>query len=271
MYLLTIDPARSLQLVGEAITCTERSGDHLINSIFHSNAGFAALSAGDIPAALAHLEAAAQTGQLVGYEDTKVMVYLGLVLRAEGDLDGAQSTLETGLRISRRNGDNWNIALACLGLLCLAGDLSDWERVAVLHGVSQAFLGRMGVQWDGRYVRYLQESLGQARAHLGDERLERAYAQGMALSVDEVLDLALRRAGPALSLPSPDPKAVMTGQAWRASADTAVPFASQTTGHADRLMRGHDRSDSALGGRPGGYTRGLPGQTHCAGNARWRK
>ena len=55
----------------------------------------------------------------------------------------------------------------------------------------------MGVQWDGRYVRYLQESLGQARAHLGDEQLERAYAQGMALSVDEVLDLALRRAGPA--------------------------------------------------------------------------
>ena len=85
-YLLTIDPARAGPLYAEAIACTERSGDHLINSILHTNAGEAALEAGDLPA---------------------------------------------------------------------------------------------------------------ARAHLGDEQLERAYAQGMTLSVDQALDLALRRAGSA--------------------------------------------------------------------------
>ena len=59
-YLLAVDPARQLQLVGEAIACTERTGDHLINSILHNNAGSTAVGIGDIPAARAHLEAAAQ-------------------------------------------------------------------------------------------------------------------------------------------------------------------------------------------------------------------
>jgi hypothetical protein len=65
-YLLTIDPARSGPLYAEAIACTGRSGDHLTNSVLHSNAGGAALEAGDIPAARAHLEAAAQAAQQIG-------------------------------------------------------------------------------------------------------------------------------------------------------------------------------------------------------------
>ena len=72
-YLLTIDPARSGPLFAEAIACTERSGDHLINSILHNNAGCAALDTGDIPAARAHLEAAAQAAQQIGYEDLVVI------------------------------------------------------------------------------------------------------------------------------------------------------------------------------------------------------
>jgi hypothetical protein len=49
LYLRIIDPARSGQLVDEAIACTERSGDHLINSLLHGTAGVHALSTGDIP------------------------------------------------------------------------------------------------------------------------------------------------------------------------------------------------------------------------------
>ena len=55
----------------------------------------------------------------------------------------------------------------------------------------------MSNPWEEFDARYRQDSLAQARAHLGDEQLERAYAQGMALSLEKALDLALRRAGPA--------------------------------------------------------------------------
>jgi len=88
-YLLTIDPARSGPLYAEAIACTERSGDHLINSILHNNGGGAALEAGDIAAARSHLDAAAQAAQQIGWENAFLPATLGDVLRAERDLDGA--------------------------------------------------------------------------------------------------------------------------------------------------------------------------------------
>ena len=198
-YLMTIDPARSGPLLAEAIACTERSGDHLTNSVLHDNAGFAALSAGDLPAARAHLEAAGQVAQQIGWENATLRVDLGLVLRAERDLDGARSAFEAALRIGRRNGSNWNMALAVVGLACLAGDAGDWDRAAALHGAAQAFLDRTGNPWQaqGLVARDRRDSLDQACAHLGNEQLERAYAQGMALSLDKALDLALPKAGPA--------------------------------------------------------------------------
>jgi tetratricopeptide (TPR) repeat protein len=189
-YLLTIDPAGALPLYAEAIACTERSGDHFHNCVGHINAGSTALEAGDISAARAHLEAAAQTAQQIGWEHAIVQANLGEVLRAEGDLDGARYAFEAALRISRRNGDNWNIAGTILGLACLASDTGDWHRAAALHGVAQAFQDRTGNSWEEFSARDRRDSLDQARARLGDEQLERAYAQGMALSLDEALDVA---------------------------------------------------------------------------------
>jgi hypothetical protein len=92
--LLTIDPAWSGQLYTEAIACAERSGDYLTKCNLHNNAGAAALGTGDIPAARAHLEAAAQTAQQIGWENVFVTVNTGTMLRAEGNLDGAQSAVE---------------------------------------------------------------------------------------------------------------------------------------------------------------------------------
>ncbi|MFY9927821.1 MAG: adenylate/guanylate cyclase domain-containing protein [Streptosporangiaceae bacterium] len=196
-YLVTIDSSRSGPLYAEAIACTERSGDHLTNSTLHHNAAGAALEAGDLLAARAHLEAAARTGRQIGYEVATVPAMLGLVLRAERDLDGARSAFEAALRIGRRNGGNLGMAFAICGLACVAGDAGDWERAAGLHGVAQAFQDRTGNPWQEFDARYRRDSLDQARAHLGDERLERAYAQGIALSLDEALDMALPKASQA--------------------------------------------------------------------------
>ena len=197
MTIDTIDPVRSSQLYAEAIACTERSGDHFHNLILHNNASSAALDAGDIPAARAHLEAATQAAQQIGYEDALLPVLLGNVLRAEGDLDGARSVFEAALRIGRRNGDDWNMAGAISGLAYLASDTGDWHRAATLHGAAQAFHDRTSNPWQESEAHERRDSLDQARAHLGDEQLQRTYAQGRALGLDKALDLALGKAAPA--------------------------------------------------------------------------
>ena len=89
------------------------------------------------------------------------------------------------------------MAAAILGLACLAGDAGDWDRAAALHGATQAFQDRTSNPWQEFDGSYRQDGLGQAHADLGDEQLERAYAQGMALSLEKALDLALPGAGSA--------------------------------------------------------------------------
>jgi tetratricopeptide (TPR) repeat protein len=185
-----IGPARYGQLFAEAIACTKRSGDQLMSYTLYNNAGVRALQAGDIPAARAHLDAAAQAIQVFGGDSNYVLVNLGWVLSQEGDADGARSMFEAGLRTARRNGDHTGIAYAILGLACLAADRGDWHQAVVLHGVAQAFLDQAGEPWQDPEVRYRRESLDDVRARLGDEQFDRAYAQGMALSVDEALNLA---------------------------------------------------------------------------------
>jgi predicted ATPase/class 3 adenylate cyclase len=200
VYLIpldAVDPARCPPLYAEAFACTGRSGDHFTDCTLHNNAGVAALEAGDVPAARAHLEAGARAAQQIGWDAVLISVNLGDVQRAEGDLDGARSTWQAALRASRRNGDILSMASACHGLARLAGDAGDWRRAAVLHGAAQALRDRIGGSWEQGIVRERRDSLSQARAHLGDEQLERAHAQGMALSLDQALDLALGEADPA--------------------------------------------------------------------------
>jgi predicted ATPase/class 3 adenylate cyclase len=189
-----IEPAQSGRLLAEGIACAERSGNQLLLSYLHNNAAVHALRGGDIPAARAHLDQAYQAERAIGQESGVVLANLGWVQREEGDLEGARSSFETSLRIGRRSGEQPGIACALLGLGCLAADLGDWDRSAVLHGVAQAFIDRSGEPWQDVEARYRQHNLSQVRAHLGGELFDRAYAKGMALRIDEAQQTALEGA-----------------------------------------------------------------------------
>jgi len=190
-YATAFDVATSGPLYAEGLACTERSGDLLTEHFLHGNAGWTALQMGDLPGASAHTEAAIRGAETLGVPCRVPTLNLGLVLRAEHDLDGARSTLQQALRVSRRIGDKTNMAAAIVGLACVAGDLDDWYPATVLHGAAQALRDQTGVPWDPFEARYRQESLEQADAALGDEQFQRAYARGMALSFDRAIDLAL--------------------------------------------------------------------------------
>ena len=128
-----------------------------------------------------------------GRTATRVAVNLGWVRRLDGDHDGARSSFEDALRMSRRSGERFGIAYAVLGLACLAADAGEWSQACVLHGIAQAALDRTGEAWQEPEAGYRRESLAQVRAHLGQEQSERDYARGLALSSDEMLDLASQK------------------------------------------------------------------------------
>jgi predicted ATPase/class 3 adenylate cyclase len=190
-----IEPDQSARLLAEAIACTERSGNQLLLCFLHNNAADHALRVGDILAARAHLDQAAQAARATGQENPAAAANLGWAQREQGNPLQARSSFEASLRIGRRSGEQPVIATAILGLGCLAADLGDWDRSALLHGVAQAFLDRSGEPWQDLEAKYRQPNLARVRAHLGDELFDRAYAEGMALSVEEALRMALGKAG----------------------------------------------------------------------------
>jgi tetratricopeptide (TPR) repeat protein len=189
-----IEPDQSARLLAEAITCSERSGNQLLLSFLHNNAAVHALRTGDVPAARAHLDQAVQAARATGQENPAAAANLGWAQREQGNPEEARSSFQASLRIARRSGEQPVIACAILGLACLAADLGDWDRSAVLHGVAQAFLDRSGEPWQDLEARYRQHNLAQVRVHLGDELFDQAYTNGMALSVDQALRTALGRA-----------------------------------------------------------------------------
>ena len=189
-----IDPARGETLFTEALACTQRSGDHLYAFFLLNNAGVRALRAGDIPAARAYLQRAAQAMRAIGEEDLSLSINMGWVLRQDNDPDGAQSAFQATLRMSRHHGDRVGMAYASLGLACLAAEAGDWHRAAMLHGIAQAFLVQIGQPWEELEARYRRDSLDQVRAHLGQEQSEHDHARGMALSPGQALDLASGKA-----------------------------------------------------------------------------
>jgi predicted ATPase len=184
------DDADTEALFREAISCVQRSGDHYQAILLRNNASVHALGAGNLHAARDHLEAASQAGDAAGVTIYNVKINFGMVLRAEGDTDGAAATIAEALRISRRSADRYGLAYAVLVLACVAGDVGDWRRSAELHGVAQAFLDQIRQPWLPVYVRFLESSVDQARVALGHDEFQRCYARGRQLSFEDAIRLA---------------------------------------------------------------------------------
>jgi DNA-binding CsgD family transcriptional regulator len=139
------------------------------------------------------------------------------------------------------------MAYGVLYLACLTGDLGDWRRAGVLHGSVQGVQDRAGIPWDEFGARQYRDSFAQARARMGDERLERAYAQGLALSLKQALDLALSSEAGSSEAASRDPLSAREGQimallAGGASnariAQTLFVTPNTVRTHLDRILPG---------------------------------
>ena len=192
-YLLcnqVTDPDRTEQLCREAIACIERCSNPFLTGVLQNNAGCLALAMGNVPVARARFEASVRAMRSIGQQHHHAAIGLGWVRRGEDDREGSRSMFEEALRMSRRTGDRPGAAYASLGLACLAGDLGEWQRAGVLHGVAQGFFDITGEPWQVPEVGYRQASINQVRARLGEDEFGHSYATGKALSFEQAIDLA---------------------------------------------------------------------------------
>jgi tetratricopeptide (TPR) repeat protein len=185
-----VHPERSDELMTEAVACVDRTGDQILASVLHNNAGVFRLRQGDFAAARGHLLRAMDANAATGEFDATHLVNLGWVCHREGDVPGAFAWFQQALRHSRRSGDTVNVAYAALGLACLASDSGEWRRSATLHGFADALMNRRREPWQDPEDSYRQQSLEAVHAHLGDA-FDEASAEGNGLDLREGEALAL--------------------------------------------------------------------------------
>jgi hypothetical protein len=187
------DPAQPDSLFAEAFACAQRSGDQWTLSALHNIAAFRAVAVRDIRSSRVHIEQAIRLTRVFGEQPTTMTFNYGAQLLEEGDPAGARPFMEECLRTCRRNGDFHDMAYCLMGLGWVASEQSRWRRAAQLHATADVLLQRVAAEWNMMGARYRRESLDRVRANLGLEQFDLAYSEGLALGLEQAIDLALDR------------------------------------------------------------------------------
>jgi len=120
------------------------------------------------------------------------LLNLGLSRLGTGDLEGARVTLQESLGLLARNGNREITAGAVEALAEVSEQAGDPERGAVLFGAAEGVRSSVGaLVWAPERASHdrTERSL---REILGEEAFEARFAEGVALSISEALELSSR-------------------------------------------------------------------------------
>lgn len=115
---------------------------------------------------------------------------LGFVLLQEGDVQRASDTFVRLLRLVRLRGNRTLNAYLVLAIALASTRLAEPVRAAALHGGADSMRSEFSVTWETMEAELRDADLAELRALLGDE-FDRRYADGFAMSHDDVITLAL--------------------------------------------------------------------------------
>jgi tetratricopeptide (TPR) repeat protein len=175
----------------EGLALVEHSEDHQTERHLRNNYALVLIGQGNLSDARRHLkEALNLAGNELGALTMTMYNNLGWVLLQEGDAQRSASYQSDVLRSARLTGITWMVPYTVLGLACCATQLDHAERAARLHGGADALLLASSNQWESLEGRIRERDITVLREGLGKD-FERLYAEGAAMSHDEVIKLAL--------------------------------------------------------------------------------
>jgi predicted ATPase/DNA-binding SARP family transcriptional activator/DNA-binding CsgD family transcriptional regulator len=137
------------------------------------------------------------------YRLSIVVGWVGLLAVWSGDeYDLAEVFLKEALALERKLG-NWAYGAYSLeGFAGLAGARRQGARAARLWGASEALRASIGAALPPEPRPYYERSMAAARAQLGEDAWETAFAQGMTMSAEEAAEYALSEEGSSEGLPA---------------------------------------------------------------------
>jgi len=205
--------AEAVAALDESIALSSELPDRRIAALALNNRGDVALTSGDYAGATSFFDESLALLRDVG--DTaniaRSMFNLGAVALERGETAEALALLRESITISGTLGDKEDVAWCLVGLAAVATQSEDPVRGALALGAADGLLEGMGALLKPFERRLRARTLAAIGKQLDSTRLERAWARGRGLAVDEAIAFALADAqrGSADRLPSthdvPDP------------------------------------------------------------------
>jgi predicted ATPase len=185
------DPARAAYCFAEAARRLERLGDRRTLGQVLMTQGNLALAQGDLAAAREHFEKGVKMFETVGnaHDSAQALGELGRVAQREGRREEASQLYRDSLTRLRAIGDRVSVAIALYRWGQLLSEGGDAERAALMLNVA------LNICTEGhRQERAdVEAALRQLEDRLGAEQATTWRQQANALTLDEVVSLALRQ------------------------------------------------------------------------------
>ena len=185
--------AAARSMLEESLQLARDEGDILGQGISLRNLGDLHADTGEYALAASAYESslAIARGRGDEHETAYALRGLGHLARAQGQYARASEQLRASLEWLLPLRDQRCIALSLEGLACIAAR-PDWpDRAARLLGASRAMQARTGAPSPPSTLADYERTVTDARNFLGVEQFEAAWAAGAAMSLDEVVALAL--------------------------------------------------------------------------------
>ena len=177
----------------ESVRLARDAGDDRIAALAINNLGDLALTSGDYESAeplfeesLALLRSRSDTANIA-----RSLFNNGAVDLMRGRIPIAESRFRESLELARQSGDREDIAWSLLGLSAVEIENGNGQRGALLLGAARRVLSEMSAAFKPFEHQLDERTDERSRALNGHEEHRAAVARGLALSLDEALDLML--------------------------------------------------------------------------------
>lgn len=189
LFVMQLDPQTIQPLIEESQALSQEIGFKEGIAASHCVSAQLSLVQGELAAARLLAEKGAALYQAIGHRHgaAKSLSVLGKVVATEGHYAEAQALFEQCLTITRELGETWVAAVYLLELGEVVAAQQQFVWAAQLWGASEAIRDATGIPVPTVELADYERSISSTSAVLGEKRFSAAWAQGRAMTPEQVL------------------------------------------------------------------------------------
>ncbi len=189
LFLSQSDPAMVRALLEESLTLHRELNVKMGLDLSYWLLGLVALQEGDVALARSLLEESLTFSKQLGFRENHAesLSDLGRVAARQNDLTEAYALYKESLKIMKGTGNQWRMIPSLEGLASVIAEQKEFVWAAQLWGAAEAMRESFGIPLPPVDRADYENAVAAVRSHLGMKAFPIAWAQGRAMTLNQVL------------------------------------------------------------------------------------